>query len=80
MRTANETLNDQFLEMRWRCLSLAADLDRITASPGGDDVSRYDARFEKLQQALKILIDSNANRAEKIQMLFSDASKASEVK
>jgi hypothetical protein len=75
MRTAQETLNDQFLEMRWRCLSLAADLDRITSSPGGDDVLRYDARFQKLQQAFGILLDNSSNRAEKVQMLLSDVSK-----
>jgi hypothetical protein len=75
MRTAQETLNDQFLEMRWRCLSLAADLDRITASPGGEDVLRYDARFQQLQQAMRILLDSSSNRTEKVQMLLSDVSK-----
>jgi len=29
MRDARQTLDQYFLEMRWRCLSLAADLDRI---------------------------------------------------
>ena len=33
MASARETLEQQFLEMRWRALSLAADIDRIEAVP-----------------------------------------------
>jgi hypothetical protein len=75
MRTAKQTLDDQFLEMRWRCLSLAADLDRVQNSPGGTELIQTDPRLKKLRQALQTLSDSSANRAEQVQMLFSDQSK-----
>jgi hypothetical protein len=75
MRTAKQTLDEQFLEMRWRCLSLAADLDRVQNAPGGSDLLQTDPRLKKLHQALLAVIDSSSNRAEQVQMLFSDQSK-----
>jgi len=75
MRTAKQTLDDQFLEMRWRCLSLAADLDRVHNAPGGAEILQSDPRLKKLHQALLLLTDSPSNRAEQVQMLFSDQSK-----
>jgi hypothetical protein len=72
MRTAKQTLDDQFLEMRWRCLSLAADLDRVQNAPGGADLLQTDPRLKTLQQALLTIVDSSSNRAEQVQLLFSD--------
>jgi len=72
MRTAQEILDAQFLEMRWRCLSLAADLDRIQRSTDGPAVLSSDPRLQKLQQAIRILTESVPNRAEKVQDIFSD--------
>lgn len=72
MRTAKQTLDEQFLEMRWRCLSLAADLDRVQNAPGGPDLLKNDARLAQLKQALALLAEPNPNRAEKVQLLFSD--------
>jgi hypothetical protein len=73
MRTAQQTLDEQFLEMRWRCLSLAADLDRIQAAPGGAELLHSDGRLKKLRQAMLLLIDSSADRAAQVQMIFSDS-------
>jgi len=75
MRTAKQTLDDQFMEMRWRCLSLAADLDRVQNSPGGAELLNTDPRLIKLRQAIQELTDSAANRAERVQLIFSDQSK-----
>ena len=72
MRSANETLDQYFLEMRWRCLSLAADLDRIERAPGGQNLIDSDARLQKLRDALGILSTVRGNRAEQVQLLFSD--------
>ena len=72
MRDAKQTLEQQFLEMRWRCLSLAADLDRIQRAPGGADLLRNDQRLQTLRQAIGLLTESTAGRAERVQMLFSD--------
>jgi hypothetical protein len=71
MRSAKETLDQQFLEMRWRCLSLAADLDRIERGPGGSDAIS-DPRLIKLRQAIGVLLESSPNRAERVQLIFSD--------
>ena len=75
MRTAKETLDLQFLEMRWRCLSLAADLDRVQNAPGGTELLQTDPRLQELHQALALLTQPKSNRAELVQMLFSDQTK-----
>ncbi len=67
-----EMLDRYFLEMRWRCLSLAADLDRVERAKGAGVAS--DARLTRLHQAIVVLTDGKANRAERVQMIFSDMS------
>ena len=63
----SKTLSDEaFLEMRWRCLSLAADLDRV------DRGEVVDGRLTTLRNAIEILLLDQPNRAERIQLLFSD--------
>ena len=72
MRDAQQTLDQQFLEMRWRCLSLAADLDRVERAAGGAEALRADPRAQKIREGLKILLSDGEDRAERFQMLFSD--------
>ena len=72
MITAGQILDASFLEMRWRCLSLAADLDRIERADGGAALLQSDSRVADLRNALRILLQGKANRAEQIQLLFSD--------
>ena len=71
-RDANETLDHYFFEMRWRCLSLAADLDRIERGAGGAAVISTDPRLQKLRQAIAVLLEGKGNRAEQVQNIFSD--------
>ena len=71
MRDAKKILEDQFLEMRWRCLSLAADLDRLERAPGGKELLATDPRLQKLKQAIAKMYDTD-KRAEQVQMIFSD--------
>jgi hypothetical protein len=71
MRTAKEILDQQFLEMRWRCLSLAADLDRLDRAPGGAEVLTSDPRLKRLSAAIQLLLDKSENRAEGVQNIFS---------
>jgi hypothetical protein len=70
MATSQEPLDQYFLEMRWRCLSLAADLDRVQR--GGDPAVQCDARLVKLRQAIASLLEDSPNRAERVQDIFSD--------
>ena len=72
MRDATQTLERYFLEMRWRCLSLAADLDRVERAPGGRAVLETDPRLARLRQAIDVLSRPGANRAEEVQLIFSD--------
>jgi len=74
MRDAKTILDQGFLEMRWRCLSLAADLDRVQRGGGGDKLLKSDARLVSLQKALAVLLEPHANRADRVQMIFSDTS------
>jgi hypothetical protein len=77
MQDAKATLDQQILEMRWRALSLAADMDRIERLSGGREVLASDPRVAKLRDAVKLLLASDPehgapNRAERVQMIFSD--------
>ena len=72
MRDAKTTLDATFLEMRWRALSLAADLDRIERAAGGKQLVASDPRLTKLRDALKMLCQNEPDRAERLQMIFSD--------
>jgi hypothetical protein len=74
MPTGKEYLDAQFLEMRSRVLSLAADLDRIERSAGGAPLLESDPRIQNLRRAMKAVLDERGNRAEQVQMLFSDLS------
>ena len=71
-KSASDVLNDQFLEMRWRTLSLAADLDRIERAPGGKELLNSDPRLSALRDAVKTLLQDEPDRAARIQMIFSD--------
>jgi hypothetical protein len=76
MQDAQQKLDQYFLEMRWRCLSLAADLDRIERSPGGRAALEADPRLKKLREALAVLTGGRSNRAEQVQNIFSDQTPA----
>lgn len=72
MQDARTILDQYFLEMRWRCLSLAADLDRIQRGQNGPNVLQSDPRIQTLNKAMQVLIEPAGNRAEQVQNLFSD--------
>ena len=65
---AAELLDREFLEVRARLLQIAATLDRFDRAEGS---VAADARLAKIRQALAILAADDADRAEKIQLLFS---------
>ena len=69
-RTAAETLDRNFLEIRHRMLDIAAALDRIDRADNAAN-TRSDPRYLQLQQAIRVLTDGKPERTERIQMVFS---------
>lgn len=68
--TREQVINRYFLEMRCKVLEVAASLDRLDrAEPAGNGSA--DPRLEKLEEAVRVLLDDGPGRAEKVQMIFS---------
>jgi hypothetical protein len=67
---ANQSLDAFFLEARCKLLDVAAILDRIGRGSGGSGL-REDPRLAKIRAALDVLKDAGADRAERIQKIFS---------
>jgi len=75
MSDAKTVLDHQYLEMRWRALSLAADLDRIQRATGGQAVLDNDPRMLNLRRIFAVLCETDTeqpDRAEQVQMILSD--------
>lgn len=72
MRSSADVLSEQFLQMRERCLSLAADFDRLARSSGGIDAIQADSRLKQLQQALGIVLDTQDEKARRVLESLSD--------
>jgi hypothetical protein len=75
MASAKDILDHFYLEMRWRTLSLAADLDRVERGEQSSRLFKADPRLQKLHKAFEVLATqagSGGNRAEQVQNIFSD--------
>ena len=72
VQTAMQVLDRHFLEMRCTLLDLAAALDRVERSDGWRD-AKHDPRYAQLQHGISMLLAHGEDRAEKIQLLFSDS-------
>jgi hypothetical protein len=66
---APAALDAYFLEARSKLLDLAAILDRIGRGTGSNGAE--DARIAKVREALEVLGDASAGRAERVQRIFS---------
>ena len=66
--TAPEVLNREFLEIRCKILELAAAFDRLERAEG---TVADDPRVARLREALQVVLDETADRAEQVQMVFS---------
>lgn len=71
VQSAQQVLDRHFLEVRCGLLDLAAAFDRMERSDGFSSAVQ-DSRYERLRQGLQILMSSGTDRAERLQMLFSD--------
>ena len=72
MLDARTQLERQYHEMRWRILSLAADLDRLQRMPGGTELVASDARIANLNRCIDELRSTSPGRAERVQTILSD--------
>ena len=70
-RSAQDILERHFLQVRCGLLDIAATLDRINRADGASQVAN-DERLDSIRRAVDILNDGDADRAERIQVLFSD--------
>ena len=72
-RTANEILDECFLETRAKLLEIAATLDRVDrAADAGNAVSGDSQQSRaKIDDAIRILLSEGPDRAERLQLLFS---------
>lgn len=72
VQTAPQVFDRHYLELRCGILNVAATLDRIGRSDQSSGVA-HDPRMELIQKGLKILLTDGNDRAERLQLLFSDA-------
>lgn len=68
---ASVVLDRVYLEVRAKLLEVAACLDRIERSDGAA-AAQADPRWTQLMRGIEILTHGRSDRAEQIQMLFSD--------
>ncbi len=68
--TAQQVLDNYFLETRAKLIEIGANLDRLDRAPNLAEV-RGDPRLIFIAEALKILESAQPNRAELIQRLYS---------
>lgn len=71
IQSAGQVLDRHYLDIRCGLLDLAAALDRIERSDAFASV-KADPRLNLIRQAIGILSSDGSDRAERIQMLFSD--------
>lgn len=73
MRSAKQTLIDEFLDARCQLIEVAALLDRYDRARAEEGIPE-DPKLNLLYEALSLLSARNAapNRAERVLMLFTD--------
>ncbi len=70
-RLASEVLDREFLEIRHRLIDVSAALDRIDVAMDAPAVAS-DPRLAQLREAVGILFDGRPDRAQRVQLMFSD--------
>lgn len=71
-QTARQILDRHYLEIRSKILDLAASLDRLDRTEDASTL-QDDPRLAKLRSGIELLLTPRNDRAERVQMLFSDA-------
>jgi len=70
-RTAQDILEQDFLNIRCLILDLAASLDRIDRAEGSDSVANHE-QMKLLQGGIDLLKADGPGRAAQVQLHFSD--------
>ena len=70
--SSSAVLERVYLEIRCKLLDIAASLDRVARAEGANGV-QSDPRLAQINQGIDMLKIAGSDRAERIQMLFSDA-------
>jgi hypothetical protein len=65
---AAPAIEQEFLPLRAKLLEVAAALDRLDRVGGAD---ARDPRMAKIHEAIELLLESNGDRAEQAQLVFS---------
>lgn len=73
MQSADQILDETFLQVRAKLLEVAATLDRIdrSADDGSPLSGASQPRRSSLDDAVRILLSEGPDRAERLQRLFS---------
>ncbi len=66
--SAQQILDREFLETRAKVLEIAAAFDRLDRGSGAVD---QDPRLRQLHAALQVVVGASADRAERVQLIFS---------
>ncbi len=69
--TAKAVLDQDFLAIRHRILDIAASLDRLDRADRVDEIAD-DPRRRSIQDAIRLLTEPAADRAARVQLVFSD--------
>jgi len=70
-RTAQEILEQDFLNIRSLILDLAASLDRLDRAEGAESLSNHE-QMKLLQGGIDLVKEEGPGRAAKVQLHFSD--------
>jgi hypothetical protein len=65
---AAPTIEQEFLPLRAKLLEIAAAMDRLDRAGGAD---ARDPRMAKVRAAIELMLESNGDRAEQTQLVFS---------
>jgi hypothetical protein len=68
IRKSNDVLDQEFLPVRAKILEVAASLDRLDRASGS---VASDARRAQVHAAIQVLLRPEDDRAEQIQLIFS---------
>jgi hypothetical protein len=69
MRNPEQVVDQEYLQIRSKILEIAAFLDRL--APPGELSAPAEVRLELLRRGCELLLDTEADKAARVQLLFS---------